>query len=161
MSWAKSDILIKMSKKSVFFKLNSKIKVYNYIQTILTRYKMASQKAIQNSQRLRYIRALERFYKSINSFLSSTNELTKQKYDKKINNALKLLNRVEEVQLYKGELQDLQKLVKRMIALKDIEKEMQDVKDELLYSSNQLEKTKNSRKYKKDKHTKDMYKDWE
>jgi len=122
---------------------------------------MASQKAIQNSQRLRYIRALERFHKSISSFLSSANELTKQKYDKKIDNALKLLNRVEEVQLYKGELQDLQKLVKRMIALKDVEKDIQEVREELLYSSNQLEKSKNSRKYKKDKHTKDMYKDWE
>lgn len=122
---------------------------------------MASQKAIQNSQRLRYIRALERFYKSINSFLSSSSELTKQKYDKKIENGLKLLNRVEEVQIYKGELQDLQKLVKKMITYKDSDKDISEIKDDILYSSNQLEKTKNSRKYKKDKHTKDKYKDWE
>ncbi len=121
----------------------------------------ASNKAIENSTRLRYIRALERFHKSMISYLLNTPELTKKGYIKKCDNALKLLSRVEEIALYKGELQDLQKLVQKMIRLKDSDKDAEDIKSDLLYSSNQLDKNKNSRRYKKDKHSNDMYKDWE
>ncbi|MCD6258209.1 MAG: hypothetical protein J7J31_01275 [Helicobacteraceae bacterium] len=121
----------------------------------------ASNKAIENAARLRYIRALERFHKSVISYLSSTQELTKEGYDKKIANALKLLQRVEEIALYKGDLQDLQKLVQKMISLKESDKEIDDIKDEVLYNSNQLDKTKNARRYKKDKHSSSKYKDWE
>ena len=93
---------------------------------------MASQKAIDNSNRLRYIRALERFHKSMISYLSNTQELTKESYDKKIDNAQKLLNRVEEIAIYKGEIQDLQKLVKKMINYKDSDDDIQDIKDDIL-----------------------------
>ena len=122
---------------------------------------MASQKAIDNSQRLRYIRALERFHKSIVSYLSNTPELSKEGYDKKITNALKLLERTEEMALYKGELQDLQKLVKKMIAFRESDDDIEDIKSELLHSSNQLDKSKNARRYKKDKHSQSKFKDWE
>jgi len=121
----------------------------------------ASQKAVDNSNRLRYIRALERFHKSMISYLSNTPELTKEKYDKKINNALKLLNRVEEVVIYKGELRDLQMLVKKMINYKDVEEKIDDIKNNILHSSNQLDKNKNARRYKKDKHSKHKFDEWE
>jgi len=61
----------------------------------------ASQKAIDNATRLRYIRALERFHKSIISYLMNTPELSKKGFIKKIDNALKLLNRIDEIDLYK------------------------------------------------------------
>lgn len=121
----------------------------------------ASQKAIESSTRLRYIRALERFHKGIISYLSNTPELKKEGFDKKIDNSLKLLNRVEEIALYKGELQDLQKLVKKIISYKDSQNNIQEIKDDILYGSNQLDKSKNARRYKKDKHTSDKYQDWE
>ena len=121
----------------------------------------ASQKAVDNSIRLRYIRALERFHKSIISYLSNTPELKKEGFEKKIEGALKLLKRVEEIALYKGELQDLQKHVQKIIALKESQKEIQEIKEEILYGSNQLEKSKNARRYKKDKHNSDKYQDWE
>ncbi|MEO1954946.1 MAG: hypothetical protein ABGW74_09625 [Campylobacterales bacterium] len=122
---------------------------------------MASQKAVENSNRLRYIRALERFYKSIISYLSNTQELTNEKYDKKIDNALKLLNRVEEVIIYKGELKDLQNLVKKMIGYKKSDNDIKEIKSDILYLSNQLDKSKNARRYKKDKHSKHKFNDWE
>ena len=122
---------------------------------------MASQKAVDNAQRLRYIRALERFHKSIISYMLNTPELSQAGYDKKITNALKVLQRVEEIALYKGELQDLQKLVKKMIGFRESDKAIEDIKDDILYSSNQLEKSKNARRYKKDKHTQSKYEDWE
>lgn len=121
----------------------------------------ASKKVIENSNRLRYIRALQRFQKSILSYLSNSEDVTKEKYDKKIDNALKLLNRVEPSQLYKGELQDLENYVKKMIDFKESELSGDEIKADLLYSANQLEKSKNSKKYKKDKHSRSKFEDWE
>jgi len=121
----------------------------------------ASRKVIENSNRLRYIRALERFHKSMVSYLGNQDELTKEKYDKKIENALKVYKRVEEVELYKGDLQELQKLVKKMIAYQKTEDDIDNIKEDILYSANQLDKSKNARRYKKDKHSKSKYEDWE
>jgi hypothetical protein len=121
----------------------------------------ASQKAIDNANRLRYIRALERFHKSMVSYLLNTPSLSHKGFNKKLENALKLLNRVEEIALYKGELQDLQKLVKKIITYKDSEDDIENIKEEILYSSNQLDKSKNAKRYKKDKHVNAKYDDWE
>ncbi|HEY9203381.1 hypothetical protein [Sulfurimonas sp.] len=122
---------------------------------------MASQKAIDNAMRLRYIRALERFHKGIVSYLSTTSNISKEGYDKKIENSLKVLQRVDEISLYKGELQDLQKLVKKIISYKESDKDIVDIKEEILYESNQLEKSKNARRYKKDKHSSSKFEEWE
>lgn len=121
----------------------------------------ASTKAIDNANRLRYIRAIERFHKSIISYLMNTPDLTQERFDKKITNAEKLLNRIEEIALYKGELQDLQTLVKKMISYKESEKNIEDIRNDILYASNQLDKSKNARRYKKDKHTNAKYDEWE
>ena len=120
----------------------------------------ASQKVIDSSNRLRYIRALERFHKSIISYLMNTPELSKKGFDKKIVNALKLLKRIDEIDLYKGELKDLQVLVKKIATYKDSDKEIEDIKEEIIYSSNQLDKSKNAKRYKKDKHVNSKYDDW-
>lgn len=122
---------------------------------------MASQKAIESSNRLRYMRALERFHKSVVSYLSSTSTLSREGYDKKIDNSLKVLQRVDEVALYKGDLQELQKLVKKMISFKNSDSSIDDIKNEILYGSNQLDKTKNARRYKKDKHNNSKFEEWE
>ena len=79
---------------------------------------------------------------------------------KKIDNALKLLNRIDEIDLYKGELKDLQTLVKKIISLKDSEQNIEEIKEDILYASNQLDKSKNARHYKKDKHVNSKYDDW-
>lgn len=121
----------------------------------------ASQKAIDNAMRLRYVRALERFHSSLVSYLSGTPEVTMEGFVKKVENSLKLLNRVEEIALYKGELQDLQRLVQKIIAYKDSDKDVEEIKEDILYSSNQLDKSKNARRYKKDKHTSNKFQDWE
>ena len=121
----------------------------------------ASQKAIDNANRLRYIRALERFHKGVISYLTNTELITHKGFNKKIENSLKLLNRIEEIDLYKGELKDLQTLVKKMITCKDSEDDIDNIKSELLHSSNQLEKSKNAKRYKKDKYTNSKFSDWE
>lgn len=120
----------------------------------------ASQKVIDSSNRLRYIRALERFHKSIISYLNNTPELSKKGFDKKIDNALKLLNRIDEIDLYKGELKDLQMLVKKIITMKDSEKSIEELKEDVMHASNTLDKNKNAKRYKKDKHVNSKYDDW-
>ena len=120
----------------------------------------ASQKVIDSSNRLRYIRALERFHKSIISYLLNTPELSNKGFDKKIDNALKLLNRIDEIDLYKGELKDLQTLVKKIISLKESEDDIEAIKEDIIHSSNQLDKNKNAKRYKKDKHVNSKYDDW-
>jgi len=121
----------------------------------------ASKKVIENSNRLRYVRALQRFQKSIVSFLSTSEELTKERYDKKVENALKVLKRIEPSQLYKGEFQDLETYVNKMIEYKNFDEDVEVIRENLLYSANQLEKSKNARRYKKDKHSQSKFEDWE
>lgn len=121
----------------------------------------ASKKVIENSNRLRYVRALQRFQKSIVSFLSKSGELTKEHYDKKVENSLKLLNRVEPSQLYKGELQEMETHVNKMIEYKNSDEDIEVIRENVLYGANQLEKSKNARRYKKDKHSQSKFKDWE
>ena len=48
-----------------------------------------------------------------------------------------------------------------MIAYKESDEDMDNIKEDILYSSNQLDKNKNARRYKKDKHSKSKYEDWE
>ncbi len=120
-----------------------------------------SAKKEDNTKRLRYIRVLERFSKSIINYLFKTEELSRDVYDKKIDNNLKYLQRIEGVKLYKGEYNDLEALVNRMIGYRNSEEAIEVIKDELLYASNQLEKSMNQRRYKKDKHESDKFKDWE
>ncbi len=116
---------------------------------------------IDNTKRLRYIRVLERFSNSIINYLFKSETISKKTYDKKVLNNLRYLERIESVALYKGEYNELEKLIKQMILFQESEKDIQEIKDKLLYQSNQIEKTINNRRYKKDKHASDKYKDWE
>ena len=115
----------------------------------------------ENAARLRYIRALERFSKGIVSYLSKSDALSKEGYAKKIANGLKLLERAQKMPLYKGELQELEKLVDKMRSYVESETAIDDIKKDILYSANQLEKSKNFKRYKKPKHSKNDLDEWE
>ncbi|WP_345992407.1 hypothetical protein [Sulfurimonas sp. HSL-1716] len=117
-------------------------------------------KNIDSVLRLKYIRVLERFFKSVVSYLSITGEITKEGYVKKIENNLKYFQKTQSVMLYKGEFSDLESLVKEMIAYSSGDETIENIKSDILYKANRLEKTKNNRKYKKDKHKAEKFKDW-
>lgn len=120
-----------------------------------------SGKKTENTKRLRYIRVLERFMKSITRYLAKSKEVSREVFDKKVDNNRKYLERIEQVALHKGEFGDLEKLVKKIIAFRESDEGIDTIKEELLYTANQLEKSINNRRYKKDKHTADKFKDWE
>ena len=115
----------------------------------------------ESALRLRYIRALERFNKGIVSYLSKSDALSKEGFAKKVTNGLKLLQRVPPIALYKGELQDLEQHVNKIPNYLESELSIQEIKKEILYSANQLEKSKNFKKYKKPKHSKNTMDGWE
>lgn len=121
----------------------------------------ATEKMIENAKRVRYVRALERFHRSIIAYLSTNQELTKEAYTKKCENSKKVLERVESATLYKGDLQDLETLVKKMLqSMDNEEKTIEEIRDNILYEANQLDKTKNARRYKKEKHQSKNFEDW-
>ena len=122
---------------------------------------MASDKRVENAQRLRYIRLLERFFNSIISFLSKSENPTKEQYIKRIENNSRYMDRTDPVALYKSELTDLEDLVKKMKALAASDMSIEEIARDILHSANKLEQSNNNRRYKKDKHKKDQYKDWE
>jgi len=120
-----------------------------------------STKRDENTKRLRYIRVLERFTHSITNYLFKVEEPSKELFDKKVDNNRRYLDRIEKVPLYKGEFNDLENLVTKILAYRDSDEDIQTIKQDILYTSNQIEKSLNQRQYKKDKHTSSKFKDWE
>lgn len=122
---------------------------------------MASDKRVESAQRLRYIRLLERFFNSVISYLTKSEEPTKEQYIKRIFNNSKYLDRTEPIPLYKSELTDLENLVKKMKALAESELTIEEISSDILHTANKLDQSNNNRRYKKDKHKNEQYKDWE
>ena len=120
-----------------------------------------SSKREDNTKRLRYIRVLERFTSSIVNYLTKVDAPTKEVYNKKVDNNKRYLERIEKIALYKGEFSELEKLVDKILLFRDGDKEIEEIKKDILYSANQIEKSVNQRQYKKDKHTTSKFKDWE
>ncbi|WP_345977064.1 hypothetical protein [Sulfurimonas sp. HSL3-7] len=120
-----------------------------------------STKRDENTKRLRYIRVLERFTHSITNYLFKAEEVSKEVFDKKVDNNRRYLDRIEKVALYKGEFNELEKLVEKILGYRDSDEDIQQIKQDILYTANQIEKSMNQRQYKKDKHSSSKFKDWE
>ena len=114
---------------------------------------------IESSLRLKYIRILERFLKSIVSYLSKSEELSYETFAKKVDNNLRYLNKTVSVPLYKGEFSDLEVLVKEIVAYRNDAQPIEMIKEDIVSKANRLEKSKNRRKYKKDKHKERVFQD--
>jgi len=122
---------------------------------------MASDKRVENAQRLRYIRLLERFLNSVISYLTKSEEPSKENYIKRINNNSKYLDRTDPIALYKSELIELENLVKKMKDLANSEQTIDEISATVLRAANKLEQNNNNKRYKKDKHKNEQFKDWE
>lgn len=138
--------------------------MYNYSYLSLLKgdfLAKASAKRIEEASRLRYIRVLERFTGSIVKYLFKAEGASKEQFDKKVDNNRKYLDRVEKVPLYKGEYSDLEELAGKILDYRDGSDSIVSIKEDILYAANQIEKTTNRRRYKKDKHASDKFRDWE
>jgi len=120
-----------------------------------------SQKKEENSKRLRYVRVLERFTRSCANYLMKSENLTKEGFDKKVDNNAKYLHRVERITLYKGEFSELEAIADALLAFRHSDEAVETIRSTILYAFNQLEKNINRRKYKKDKHGSKKFEEWE
>ncbi|KIM11538.1 MAG: hypothetical protein KU37_04865 [Sulfuricurvum sp. PC08-66] len=110
-------------------------------------------------KRIRYIRALERFLRSIMGYLAKEQGRNFGEFCMRVDKQRDFLAQVEAVPLYKEQLLFTQQLVQRILNATTIEssEEFEKLANEILYASNQLHKNKNNAKYKKDKHAKAAY----
>ena len=99
--------------------------------------------ANDKSERIKYIRALERFAKSAISILKR-DDFDENLFQIRVIKNYEVLKKVEAVYLDQPYTKALENFVKSVLANKS--------KDELIKEANQLEKLKNSKSYKKDKH---------
>lgn len=106
---------------------------------------MAYEKIDEKAKRVKYIRALERFCKSAIAILKRDdfdNELFKIRIQKNLD----VLKKVEPIFLDQPYTKALENFANSLALLKN--------RDELLKEANLLEKLKNSKTYKKEKHKK-------
>lgn len=124
---------------------------------------MGLSKIEESSLRVKYIRLLERFIKSMVSTLSKDENLTKEKYTSKVDNSYKYLQKMDtKVTLYKQELIDMEKLVEKVLRFKDDEETpLDEIRLEILRDANQIEKSKNRNRYKRDKKSSSKYGNWD
>lgn len=121
----------------------------------------ASAKRNEEAARLRYVRILERFSKSITVYLFKSETLSKDEYDKRIDKHRRYLEKTEAAPLYKAEYGELEAIVQQMILYREKATPIEEIREDLLYRMNQLEKSANRRRYKKDKHGSNAYDGWE
>lgn len=95
------------------------------------------------SSRIKYIRALERFAKSAISILKR-DDFDENLFKIRTEKNYEILKKIEAVYLDQPYTKALENFVKSVLANKN--------KDELIKEANLLEKLKNSKTYKKDKH---------
>jgi len=115
---------------------------------------------IEDSLRLKYIRVLDRFLKSIVSYFLKNQDADFNGFIKKVDSNLKYLTKTTNMPLYKGEFNDLEKLVMHIIKQKESTASFEEIKSDILYQANQLDKNRKNKRYKKDKHKDFKFKDW-
>ena len=99
--------------------------------------------ANDKSERIKYIRALERFAKSAISILKR-DDFDENLFKIRVIKNYEVLKKIQAVYLDQPYTKGLENFVKSVLANKN--------KDELIKEANLLEKLKNSKTYKKDKH---------
>lgn len=121
-----------------------------------------SQKQQDEAQRLKYVRVLERFVRSVIGYLVKEEETDFEGYQARVAKQYEFLKKVEPVYLYKEEFQMIERLVQQLLNVADHEcEDFKKLREDLLRQSNLLHKTKNQKRYKKDKHQKGKFKDWD
>ena len=121
-----------------------------------------SEKRSSDLKRTKYIRALDRFLRSVMGYLAKEKDNSFEGFQARVSVQKKFLEAVESVAIYKEEYIQTKLLVERIVHISDEECEnFQELKESLLYLSNQLHKLKNQKKYKKEKHTQKKFSEWD
>ena len=104
----------------------------------------------EKTSRVKYIRALERFCKSAIAILKR-DDFNDDLFKERVIKNLEVLKKVEKTHLDSPYTKGLEEFANSIISLKD--------KDELIKEANLLDKLKNQKTYKKEKHKFNKFKD--
>ncbi len=106
---------------------------------------MFTPKQIEKYKRTKYTRELERFLNRIVSFVSKNEALTKEELRDYIDRIFAPLEGIEKVLLNSPYLTELERFVEKSANLPNTDLEIDEIKKEILYGANQLQKTKRKR----------------
>jgi len=121
-----------------------------------------TQKQIEEAQRLKYVRVLERFVRSVIGYLVKEEDVDFQGFQARVSKQYEFLKKVEPVYLYKEEFQLVERFVQTLLNLADHGcDDFEKLREDLLHQSNIIHKNKNQKRYKKDKHSKKKFKEWD
>ncbi|MGP1561400.1 MAG: hypothetical protein ACTTIC_04840 [Helicobacteraceae bacterium] len=108
----------------------------------------------ENSVRLKYVRLLQRFNKSIYAWLKNTQNPTYTGFAAKVSEALKYLDLMEQKpQIFNKDLALLEKTVEKIknLVVAPADADFEATKSLVLKELNYLDKQKNKKKYKRQK----------
>jgi ACT domain-containing protein len=112
---------------------------------------------LEDRQRQTYVKYMQKFIKTLYGTLNER-DLTLESFSESMDRAYNKIASVEHTVLYKEEFIAMEKLINRVINIDaSMVDDFDNLKDELLYELNQIEKLKTSKKYKKDKHKKSTW----
>ncbi len=121
-----------------------------------------TEKQIEETQRLKYVRVLERFVRSVIGYLVKEDECDFEGLQARVAKQYEFLKKVEPVYLYKEEFQFVERMVQTLLNAADSEcEDFKKLREDLLHQSNIIHKNKNQKRYKKDKHSKKKFKEWD
>ena len=119
-----------------------------------------SAKQQEDADRLRYIRVTERFIRSVVGYLVKEDDVTFEGFCARVYKQKAFMDKAKKVPLYKAEYTQMLVFVTQLLsATKDEPEDFEKLRGDLLHTSNQLHKSRNNTKYKKDKHSKHKYND--
>ena len=108
------------------------------------------------------MRVLERFVRSVIGYLVKEENASFGGFKAKVTKQGRLVDVAPKEELYKEEMVMLERFVAKLRESASAEcEDFAKLREELLYHSNQMEKQKNKRKYKKDKHQGRKFDEWE
>jgi hypothetical protein len=113
---------------------------------------MFTEKQLKKYKRTKYTRELERFLNRIVSFLNKNEQIDKAEFSAFTDKIFKPLEGIEKVLLNSPYLNQLETFVEKCANLPQSEKEMDEIKKEILHGANQLQKTKRMQNHAGVKH---------
>lgn len=118
---------------------------------------MFTEKQLKKYKRTKYTRELERFLNRIVSLLNKKEDIDKEAFKEFTDKIFKPLEGIEQVRLDSPYLNQLETFVEKCANLPYSEKEMDEIKKEILHGANQLQKTKRMQNHAGVKHKGKFY----
>ena len=110
------------------------------------------EKKFERYERQKQVRFLERFLKKTTNMLKHP-DVTKETFQKRIDKLIVEMEKLpHKVELQSSAYKELGRLIQYIINQSNSETKIEDIRANIFYETNQLEKNRNNNRYKKDKY---------